>query len=292
MAPLAVLATRQHGVVARDQLRALGDSDRVIQGRIAAGYLIRLHRGVYAVGHARLTAHGRWMAAVLACGDGARLSHRDALALHDLRRVGSGAVHVTAPGVHRHAGIRCHTTRRPDRLGEASIDAIPATSLERTVLDEAVTLSAQRLRGTLEEIERRDRFDLRRFETVLAEADGHHGATRLRAGLAEMSAASVDLRSGLEARVLGRLRAAGVPEPSVNVLVAGELVDFHWPAQHVILEVDSWRYHRSRRSFEDDRRRANTFALAGEMLLRVTDRRIERDADGFIAEVIAALGRG
>jgi very-short-patch-repair endonuclease len=264
----------------------------VIDRLIVAGLLIRIHHGVYAVGHARLSARGRWMAAVLACGDGARLSHRDALALHDVRRIGSGAVHVTAPRLHRLAGIRCHTVRDQSRLGDVIVDSIPVTSLERAVLDEAVTLSAQRLRALLEEIERRDRFDLRRFSAEVDASPGHHGAGRLRAALAAMSDMPPELRSGLERAFLTLVRTAGLPEPSANVVVAGELFDFHWPSHHVLVETDSWRYHRSRRSFENDRRRANAAVLAGETLLRVTDARIDEQPASVIDELAAALGRG
>jgi very-short-patch-repair endonuclease len=286
-----VVASRQQGVVGWCQLRSLGFSEDEILGLVAREWLLRIHRGVYAVGHARLSAHGRWMAAVLACGDGARLSHGAAASLHDLWRIGGGPIHVTAAGPHQVSGVRCHTTRDVARMGHAVIDAIPVTSVERTVLDLAVDLSAQRLRTLLEEVERRNRFDLRRFDAELGACPGHHGSGRLRSALACMSDTPPELRSRLEGRFLELVRGAGLREPSANVIVEGELVDYHWPELRLIVEVDSWLYHRSRRSFEDDRRRTNHFGLAGQLPLRITDTRINEEPEAVARELARALDR-
>jgi very-short-patch-repair endonuclease len=288
---LAVLAFAQHGVVSWRQLRQLGCSEAQICGRVASGLLLRVHRGVYAVGHARLSARGRWAAAVLACGDEARLSHRDAAALHDLQQIGSGAVHVTAAKAHSVSGVTCHTTRDPARLGGTTIDGIPVTGLERTVLDLAAVVSDQRLRGLLEELERRGRFDVRRLETEMRGGIGHHGIGRLRLALRPVSSTPPATRSSLERDFLTLVRAAGLPEPSVNVVVVGELVDFHWPQQRVIVEVDSWLYHHSRRSFEDDRRRTNRLGLARQLPLRFTDTRIVIEPDAVARELELGLNR-
>src|SRR5579875_1270243 len=105
---LSELAERQHGVVAHHQLRALGFTKQAIQTRARTGRIHRIYRGVYCVGHKRLSLRGRWMAAVLACAPGAVLSYRDAATLHDLLATGSGDFDVTAPTRHGIAGIRCH----------------------------------------------------------------------------------------------------------------------------------------------------------------------------------------
>ncbi len=125
-APLARLATAQHGVVSRVQLSALGMSDEVVATLVARGHLVRLVRGVYAVGHAQLSARGRWMAAVLACRGGALLGHGAALALHDCMRIPSGPVDVVAPSSHRVAGVRCHVARRCSALGAESAGELVA----------------------------------------------------------------------------------------------------------------------------------------------------------------------
>jgi very-short-patch-repair endonuclease len=288
---VAALAFAQHGVVGWRQLRQLGYSEAKICGLAAGGRLLRVHRGVYAVGHARLSARGRWAAAVLACGDEAYLSHRDAAALHDLQQIGSGAVHVTAAKAHSLPGVTCHTTRDPARLGGTTIDGIPVTSLERTILDLSTMVSDERLCGLLEELERRGLFDVHRLETEMRGGVGHHGIGRLRRALRQVSSTPPTTRSGLERDFLTLVRAAGLPEPSVNVVVVDELVDFHWPRQRVIVEVDSWRYHRSRRSFEDDRRRTNRFGLAGQLALRITDLRIANEPDAVVHELQAALAQ-
>ena len=200
-------------------------------------------------------------------------------------------MHVTAVNRHRLPGVRCHTTRDPARLGSTTIDGIPVTGLERTVLDVAPTISDERLRGLLEELERRGRFDVRRLESELSGGVGHHGIGRLRRALSQVSGTPPITRSGLERDFLTLIRVAGLPEPSVNVVVLGEPVDFHWPRERVIVEVDSWIYHRSHRSFEHDRRRSNRFALAGELVLRTTDTRIGAEPDAVAREVAGALGR-
>lgn len=133
---LAALADAQHGVVAAAQLVAVGFSESAIGRSVSAGRLRRLFRGVYAVGHQRLTAEGRWMAAVLACGPGAALSHRDAAALWDLRRVGSRSyVEVTVPGSggrRQRQGLRVY---RSPGCPVTEHMGIPVTPPERTLRD-------------------------------------------------------------------------------------------------------------------------------------------------------------
>jgi hypothetical protein len=283
------LAARQHGVVAREQLLALGYSKERIHTLVAEGVLLRLHRGVYAVGHRRLTLKGRWLAAVLGCGDGARLSHRDAAMLWDLRRTSSGPIHVTAPGPHRLTGLRCHRTRHPDRLGTTLIDAIPVTTIERTLLDCAVGEPHERVLALLEAAERRNILDGRTIRAEIDESPGHRGTARLARALAEVADEPPDLRSGLEAAILALTRGAGLPDPSTNVVVAGVPVDAYWPQYALVVEVDGWRWHRSRRSFEEDRRRTNRLQLAGLTVLRFTDTQVDRDPQGVAAEIRRAI---
>jgi hypothetical protein len=273
--------------VSRDQLRALGPSDRAIDRRLESGALLRLHRGVYAVGHRRLTLKGRWLAAVLGCGDGARLSHRDAAMLWDLRRTSSGPIHVTAPGPHRLTGVRCHRTRHPDRLGAALIDAIPVTTIERTLLDCAVGEPHARVLALLEAAERRNILDGRTIRAEIEKSPGHRGAALLARALAEVADVPPELRSGLEARFLEIIRAAGLPEPLTNVVVEGIPVDAYWPAYNLVVEVDGWDWHRSRRSFIDDRAKTNRLQLAGLTALRFDETTIA-GAPAEIRRAIAA----
>lgn len=210
-----MLATEQHGVVAVWQLQRLGFSKQRIARWVAAGRLHRLHRGVYAVGYRRVSAKGRWMAAVLACGPDAVLSHRTAIALWDLRPRTSGPVDVTIPGRSKRGrkGIRVHNVRALAAPDRTVIDGIPVTSLPRTLLDYAEVAHRQQLRLALEAAERRQRLDARAIEELLARS----------------------------------------------------------PGRRLIVEVDSWDFHRSRSAFEDDRRRDAKLQLAGWRVLRVTD---------------------
>jgi very-short-patch-repair endonuclease len=288
--PLARLAARQHGVVSRGQLLELGYSKERIHTLVMQGVLLRMHRGVYAVGHRRLTLRGRWLGAVLGCGDGARLSHRDAAMLWDLRRTSSGLIHVTATAPHRVDSVCCHRTRRPDRLGPTIIDAVPVTSLERTLLDLAAEESHQRTRALLEAAERRRLLDAHAILAEIDASNGHRGTARLAAALAEVADEPPELRSGLEARFLTLIREAGLPEPLTNTIVEGVPVDAYWPAHRLVVEVDGWDWHRSRRSFVDDRIKRNLLTLAGLTVLVFEDTTLA-SAPAEIRSAIAGAGR-
>jgi very-short-patch-repair endonuclease len=291
-APLARLAGRQHGVIATWQLFTLGYPHHRIAVLVRNGWLHRLHRGAYAVGHARLSAKGRWMAAVLACGPDAVLSHRAAAALHDLQRIPSGKIDVTAHSSRVHPGVRCHTSRCLPDQDRTLIDGIPVTSVERTLLDLALTYSRQRLRSTIEAAERRDLLDRGRFDSLLARSTGQRGAAPLKRALAELRDEAPWTQSGLERDFLELIREAGLPEPRTNVLVDGELVDVYWPANNLVVELDSYDYHRSRRSFEGDRRKDTKHTLAGRRSIRVTGARVKHERRALLGDLSALLAGG
>jgi very-short-patch-repair endonuclease len=230
---MAQIASRQHGVVSVAQLRHAGlDKDRV-RRRVVNGRLHRLHRGVYAVGHRSLPIEARWMAAVLACGEGAVLSHRSAASLWGLLDPKSGSVDVSIPGTPgrgRRAGIRLHrcqslasdlTTRR---LG------IPVTAPARTITDLRRMVSSAEYRRAI------------RQSAVLGLNVGP-------------DIAQDGTRSELEWRFLLLCRNHRLPPPEVNVRIAGLLVDFVWRDQRLIVETDGYKFHRGRAAFEDDRGR-------------------------------------
>ncbi len=254
---VAALATRQHGVVATWQLQRLGYSYRQVAGRAAGGRLHRIHRGVYAVGHRRLSSKGRWLAAVLAYGTEAVLSHGPGVALFGLRPRPAGDIDVTVPGRSRHGrkGIRIHSVRALADADRTVVDGIPVTSLARTLLDYADVARHQRLRLALEAADRLELLDIRVIDELLARSGGHHGQAPLKAALAELSGSAPWTRSELERRFLALVRNACLPEPHANSIVAGLLVDFHWPRHRLVVEVDSYQYHRSRQAFETDRER-------------------------------------
>lgn len=289
---LSQLAERQHGVIAGWQLDPLGITDSALHRRLRAGHLHRLHRGVYALGHRKLTTRGRWLAAVLACGPLAALSHVAAAALWGLRQPPPGPIDVTAPVKHRQRGIRAHTSRSMSPEDMTTIDGIPVTSLERTVLDQAAVLSHQRLRSMLENLQRRELLDATRLRSVLDRNRGHRGHKRLATALEALHDEAPFTQSEAERRFLELIRAAGLPEPQVNVLVAGELVDFYWPEHKLVIEIDGYGFHRSRRSFESDRRRDIKLGLVGCRTARITPSRIANEPQRLVSEVAGLLGCG
>jgi very-short-patch-repair endonuclease len=267
---LAERAAAQHGVVSTEDLRELGYSKHTIHDRVTHGRLHRIHRGVYAVGHIRISLRGRWLAAVLACGTDAVLSHRDAATLHDLRPVSSGSIDVTATSRHTIDGICCHYARVLHPEDRDIVDSIPVTSVSRTCLDVAETLNGRRLRSALEQAQRQNKFDLRLIQAVIARSPGRRGLKPLAEALAQLIDEPPWTQSELENYLLELIRAAGLPLPRTNVFIDGELVDCAWTEHNLIVEVDGWTFHRTKRSFEDDRRRDAKLVLAGWRVVRFT----------------------
>jgi very-short-patch-repair endonuclease len=289
---LAALAAKQHGVLARRQLRKLGYSPDEIRGLIARAHLHRLYRGVYAVGHKRLSTRGRWIAAVLACGPEAVLSHRAAIGLYELRPVPSGGpIDVTVSGRTRkgQTGIRLHNARRLHPDDRTTIDGIPVSAVHRTLLDYAETAHFQQLRLALEAADRRDLLDGHELHRLYARAHGHHGLKPLKAAVAKLIGPAPWTQSELERQFHALNREWQLPEPQVNVLVKGFLVDCWWPDARVVVELDGYHYHKDRRTFENDRLRDTKLQLAGIITLRVTQQRIEHQRDELHDDLTRAL---
>jgi very-short-patch-repair endonuclease/predicted transcriptional regulator of viral defense system len=294
---LGELAARQHGVVARRQLAAIGVTRQMVASRVAGGQLVRVHRGVYAVGHARLRREGWWMAAVLAAGPGALLSHRDAAALHGLRPPGDrGRVEVTTTG--RAAStprIDVHATTVLDARDAASVADIPTTGIARTLVDLAAVASPRELRKALEEAERQRRLDATGIEEVLGRTRGRRGAghAAMREALARLGAVGARVtKSELEDRFVALFDAHDLPRPATNASVQGMEVDACWPQQRVVVELDGWADHGTRDAFQRDRERGNALELAGWRLLRFTWADVARHPQETAATVRGALARG
>jgi very-short-patch-repair endonuclease len=271
-AVIARLADRQYGVVARAQLLAAGVGNRAIGDRLARSILAPLHRGVYAFGHRRLRAEGRWLAAVLAAGPGAVLSHRDAAALHGLRPSQSTKVTVsTAADVRSTSALWVRRRRRLTSDDVTVVRAIPVTSAARTLVDLAPMLTAAQLGSALGEAERRGLLDPQAVQAALARVRGRHGHGHARltdALRAHAHAGAVLLRSPLEERFLDLVLAAGLPRPQLNAPVAGREVDAVWEAQRVVVELDGWAHHSGRQAAVRDREKTNRLQLAGFVVLR------------------------
>jgi very-short-patch-repair endonuclease len=293
---IGVLADLQHGVVARWQLLLLGFSPDQIDCRLLSGHLLRVYRGVYAVGRRDLTKEGRWMAAVLACGEDAVLSHRSAIALWGLRPPTGHAIDVTDPTRSRngHRGITVHRSRslheddRTVRLG------IPVTSVHRTILDFAETAPAQQVRLAIEMADRKEFYNGYAMAELLARSPGRRGTKPLKAVLTAMRGADTPMpRSELEKRLHAAIREdEDIPEPQTNVIVEGEDCDLVWMKQRLIVEVDAYLWHKTRKDFESNRRRDTKLQLAGFRVMRPTDRRIEHELPAVIRDVKRMLAAG
>jgi hypothetical protein len=280
---VAALARRQHGVAEHGQLIRLGLSPSAIGRWVADGRLHRVHRGVYSVGHRLLTAHGRWMAGVLACGRSAVLSHQCAAALWDLLRSSSPKVHVTSSGRGSPRGLNVHRVRRLHPEDCTVVDGIPVTTVARTILDLAEALTPRQLIRVLEQAERLGVFDLIAIERVLARNPGRHGTKPLRAAIVAVHGEPPPfVNSEWERDFLDFCEDHDIPKPELNVIVEGFLVDAFWRDRNLIVELDSWRHHRSRRAFEEDRLKSAKLQLAGYLVPQITK------LDDAAAELISA----
>jgi Transcriptional regulator, AbiEi antitoxin/Protein of unknown function (DUF559) len=272
---LQAVAQRQWGVVSRRQLAALGFSAHGISEWVRTGRLVRLYRGVYAYGHDRLRIEGRWLAAVMACGPGAVLSHRDAAQLWELRQSNSALIDVTVSsrnGRIRRKGIRVH---RSGRLAEAETterSGIPVTTVARTLLDLADVLDPQALRRAVTEAEYRDLFDLTAINAVVQANPGRRGR--------KLTTAAVEgrlhrTRSSLEDRFLRFGDRWGVEEPETNVWIEGYEVDFLWRRVGLVVELDGLAAHATRDAVRRDREKDRALWRLGLRTMRLTSEALD-----------------
>jgi predicted transcriptional regulator of viral defense system len=293
---IANLAERQHGVVALPQLLALGLAESSVRERVRAGRLHRVHRGVYAIGHSVLSSEGRLIAAVLASGPGALLSHRSAAALHGLRPDNRPVIDVTSPrrGLHRVGPIRRHHSGTLSETDRSVVDGIPCTSVARTLLDLAEEVDRQGLRRACNQAEVLRIFDLAELEDVLSRSDGRRGAPVLREILASGRIGEAITRNDLEEAFLTLCDQAGLPVPRVNAwipLEGGDVeADFYWPEYRLIAETDGGETHDTPHAFQADRRRDQKLMRAGYRVVRFTWWQVFREADE-VTETLRALLR-
>jgi very-short-patch-repair endonuclease len=293
---MAVLAARQHGVVSRDQLRQLGMSDAAISRAAEVGRLHRVFRGAFAVGHPHEYERSRSMAAVLACGDRAVVSHRSAAALLGLIDKGPVVIDVIAPPSRGRKidGIRFHRVRPPRLEETGTVDRIPCTSPARTLVDLAGVVGEWTLRSAFERAARRESLDIAAIE---ASIDPRRRGMKVLLklidewrGAAPLLTKRGKLKSPLEAKVLPLLVQRDLPPPLFNAPVQianGRIeVDFLWPDQRFALEADSRDFHGTAVAFERDRWRDRELMRAGYSVLRVTNLQAEREAEA-IADTVA-----
>lgn len=274
-------AGRQQGRISREQLLELGVEYWRIDKWVADGRLRPVHRGVYAVGHEAPSTLGEYMAAVLACGGGARLSHR--AEAHVMHLLGGKAPppEVTVPTLagRGRKGIVIHRVKALHPLDVCTVHGIPMTTVPRTLLDLAPILDLPTLTRACHEAWIHHRTTPRFVEDCIARNPGKKGIAKLRVALGS----DVTL-SQLEVGFLALLRDHGLPAPRTNVDHRGDKVDCHWPRLGLTVELVSYRFHASRHAFETDvarRRRSNHLAFTyGDVFERPRQ---------TIAEVVAAL---
>jgi very-short-patch-repair endonuclease/predicted transcriptional regulator of viral defense system len=287
---IAKLAERQHGVVALWQLLRLGFDSGAIEARLARGRLHRVHQGVYAVGHRRLDWRGVLIAAVYAYGPEAVLSHRSAARLWGIRPNNRRDVDVTVPGrgLRRRSGLQPHCVRRLDVRDITQIDGIPVTTLPRTLLDLAEVVPKDHVIKAVTEAERQQLIDLNAIKELLARSPGRRGQRPLREILSD-AVIEPRTREEFEHRFFHFCHEARLPKPKVNTAVEGYEVDLFWPHAKLIVELDSWSFHRHRKAFEDDRERDAVLLTAGYRVVRITWRQLTREPKKLEARLRALL---
>src|SRR3954447_7823985 len=258
-AQLAELAGRQHGVVTTKQL---GMTSGAISKRARAGTLHRVHRGVYAVGHARLSEKGAFMAAVLAAGQGAALCGLSAAVLWQAWRRKVHEIHVLVPRDRRpYPGFRIHTTRHLHPSDITTHDGIPVTTIARTLVDLTDTLTTHQLANVIHEAAFRNRYNRQATLAALIRANGRRNLNRLAQAIQSDSPGT---RSDLEDRFLSLI--ADLPQPRVNTKIAGLEVDFAYDG--LVIEIDGPGHRRPRTQREDQARDAK-LRQAGYEVIRI-----------------------
>lgn len=284
------LARAQHGVIARAQLLTCGFSPKAVRERLERGRLHELHRGVYAVGRPEVTRLGRWMAALLACPDGAVLSHSSAAALWDLSREGLG-IEVSVPRDNRvkRPGITAHRAVRLDPTDITRRHGIPVTRPARTLVDIAPRLSPRLLEAVINRADKLDLIDPERLLRYAGALPGSPGAAALRALLDRQSFRLTD--SELERLFLRLVRKTGMPVPDTRVRLNGYVVDFHWRGLGLVVETDGLRYHRTASTQTRDAQRDRAHAAAGLTTVRFTHHEVRHEPGKVAAELARVVDR-
>jgi predicted transcriptional regulator of viral defense system len=285
---MARLAARQHGVVARRQLTELGLGRHAIGWLIKRGRLHVIHRGVYAVGHRRLTRDGMWMAAVLAAD--AVLSHRSAAASWGIRESARRTIELTGPREQRHPGLIVHRVRLPPDE-TTTLRGIPVTTPARTLLDLAGILDAHRLARAAERAEALRLGSPTSLDDLTNRYPRRKGTKNLKRLIKEHRIVPTTTANDLERRFLTFLDANALPRPLVNEsLDPNTTPDFRWPDHRLIVELDGFETHGTRQAFERDRARDRRLLAEGWRVARITKRQLEEDP-GELADQLRAMLR-
>ena len=285
----------QRGRMTRRQLRAAGVSPSAVDRQVRSGRLEYVHHGVYGLPHTWDIPLAAETAALLACGEGAALSHHSAIILWGLRPGEARPIHVTIPG-HRGfpnpSGVKVHRSRILKPSDIRIHDGLPVTAPARTILDVAATLPDRDVERVLyEAMFARRLVTAGEIDDILRRAGGHPGRSRL-ARVAGAGAPLSDTGSPPAEKLLRMIRGADLPEPQTEVPVLGYRLDLYWPELNLAVEVDAYGTHGSPARFEADRRRdARLLTEMGIVVIRITRAMIERQPQEALALVARAIGQ-
>jgi Transcriptional regulator, AbiEi antitoxin len=285
---IALIASGAHGVVTRRELLDSGVTSKRIRRRVEHGSLIPVHRGVYRVGHLAPSLEARYFAAVKACGPGALLAGRAAAHLWGLIKGSPPKAEVLAPNDRRVRGVVVHRARGTDLAETGRRRGIPITNVPRTLVDLASSLPEDGLARACHEAGVRYKTTPRQVEAVLIRLPNAPGRAKL------MRVLHGDVRvtlSRLESRFLNRLRKADLPLPVTNRVADGRRVDCRWPERRLTVELDSYRFHNSRHSWEQDRQREREARARGDEFRRYTWADVVEEPRLMLTELRGLLGR-
>lgn len=289
------VAAGQHGIVSRAQLVRCGMTKSMIEHRLRSERLDIVHRGVYRLGSLRgdlVPVRSHFMAAVVACGPGSVISHQSAGHLWEIlpggKGVGDGRATISAPRRIRRIGITSRYRPGLRRSEITEVDRIPVTTPLRTLVDLSGVLGPRQLNRSAARAERLGLLESSALAVLIHGHRGRVGAPTLRAALGS-DCGPTFTRSNAEERFLELIRAGNLPLPRVNAQLLAYEVDFYWPEQRLVVEVDGFEYHRSRRAFEGDRERDRTLVAAGFQVIRLTWRQITETGPAALVSVAQAL---
>ena len=280
------LARNQHGIVSSGQLREVGYTPQAIHHRIRTGRLHPLHRGVYAVGRPHVTDHGRWMAAILACGKGAVLSHSSAAALWRIGPEKGRVVELSLPSLsrRRRPGLQIHQRPSLQARDVTAEFGIPVTTPIQTLIDLSLRLDRRGVERMINEADKYDLVHPPQLRRALDERTGEPGVAVLRRILDRRTFRLT--KEELERRFLPLAAKAGLPVPFTGQWVNGFEVDFHWPDLGLVVETDGLRYHRTPAEQARDRLRDQAHTAAGLTQLRFTHEQVRYEPE-YVRGILA-----
>jgi hypothetical protein len=283
---IAAIAGTQHGVVTREQLLDAGLTPGEIRQRLLIGSLLREHRGVYRVGHRAPSVEAHYMAAVLACGNGALLRGRAAAHLLGLLKGAAPPPEVTTLTERRLRRVATRRARRAGRAPAVTWRGVPVTAVAATLVDLAATLTAADLARACHEAGVLHGTTPADVEAALDRRPNATGSAKLRRIIRGDEPVTL---SALERRFVALVRRARLPVPQTNKQASGRRVDCRWPEHRLTVELDSYRYHSSRHAWEQDRRREREARARGDEFRRYTYGDVFDEPSLMLAELTRLL---